>query len=84
MFDDSYEQPRAHQLPALDTQYLYTDTEPRRHHKKKKRKHRREHREHREPSPRRSVYANVEPPSDEDLVVIPGGRGGGNHFEAEA
>ncbi|KAL4229336.1 hypothetical protein ACF0H5_012377 [Mactra antiquata] len=73
MYDDGYEQPRAHQLPALDTQYLYTDEEPRKRHKKKRK---RRHREHREPSPRRHDYEPAEPvnlpPSDEDLVVVPG------------
>ncbi|XP_052804365.1 prestalk protein-like isoform X2 [Mya arenaria] len=77
MFDDSYEQPRAHQLPALDTQYLYSDDHKPRH-KKKRRKHRRSHRE---PSPRRDVYAEVTPPSDEDLVVVPGKQ---NYMEADA
>lgn len=80
MFDDTYEQPRAHQLPALDTQYLYTDEEPRKRHKKRK-KHRRSHRQESpirhnyEPDPR---YAEVQPPSDEDLVVVPGKQ---NYFE---
>ena len=81
MFDDTYEQPRPHQLPALDTHYLYADEEPKKRHKKRK-KHR-SHRHH-ESSVRRSYepdesrYANVQPPSDEDLVVVPGKQ---NYFE---
>ena len=63
MFDDGLTQPRAHQLPALDTQYL----EPRKKHKKKRRKHR-----HREPEPEFTGYAEVTPPDDEELVVVPG------------
>lgn len=84
MYDDGYEQPRPHQLPALDTQYLYTDNEPKKRHKKKRK---RRHHEHRESSPRRHHYepepesepVNL-PPSDEDLVVIPG-HGKQNYFE---
>lgn len=80
MFDDTYEQPRPHQLPALDTQYLYTDDAP------KKRKKRKKHRSHRQKSPMRhsyepdpeSRYASVQPASDEDLVVVPGKQ---NYFE---
>lgn len=84
MFDDTYEQPRAHQLPALDTHYLYADEAPKKRHKKRK-KHR-SHRSHREavshnyepePDPD-SRYASVQPASDEDLVVVPGKQ---NYFE---
>ncbi|XP_053409222.1 uncharacterized protein LOC128559963 isoform X1 [Mercenaria mercenaria] len=81
MYDDGYEQPRAHQLPALDTQYLYTDTKPRKHKKKRRRRHEdvSPRRQHYEPEPEPDVrYAEAMPASDEDLVVVPGKQ---NYFE---
>ena len=84
MYDDSYNQPRPLQLPALDTQYLYTDEEP-----KKRRKRRKKHRSDR--SPRRTYYeadpdqeevetkyAEVLDSRSDDLVVVPGKQ---NYFE---
>jgi hypothetical protein len=81
MYDNGYEQPRPHQLPDLDTQYLYTDNEPKKHKKKKRRRRRHEdvspRRHHYEPEPE-IRYAQTQPASDEDLVVVPGRS---NYFE---
>ena len=83
MYDDKYSQPRPLQLPALDTQYLYVDDEPkRRRHRRKKHRH-----ERRDKSPRQTYYeaddlenkyAEVLDAKSDDLVVVPGKQ---NYFE---